>query len=413
MDITTFSTLLTSGQEVLQAAINLHPRQVDFLRHYQALCRRFPREIARAALEIAILRLEAADKFPFADKLYFTRPALEQASNYELSAYRARRYQGFSRVADLGCSVGGDTLALAAVLPVIGVDRDSLRLRMAQANLAVCDLSEKVNFIQADLTASLPFVPGLKSAYPDPESTSLSLFFDPARRTEERRVFSVKGYQPPLSVIKSWLDRFPALGVKISPGVKLVELAEYDAEVEFISLRGELKESVLWFGPLKTAYRRAVVFSGGVAPGPYILAAEEQAFSLKTLPLSKPQAYLYEPDPAILRAGLVVALGLQLEAAQLDPDIAYLTASTLVRTPFARVWAVADWFPFQLKHLRAYLRERNVGQVVVKKRGSPIEPEALIRDLKLKGDEERVIFLTHLRGRPIVVVCCGENLIGR
>jgi len=404
VDLTNFSTLLTSGQEVLQAAINLQPRQVDFLRHYQTLSRRFAKELARAALEIAILRLEAADKFPFADKLYLTRPALEQASNYELSAYRARRYQGFSRVADLGCSVGGDTLALAAVLPVTGVDRDLLRLHMAQANLTVCDLSEKVNFIQADLTASFPFY-NPKSTIHNTQSPYLSLFFDPARRTEERRVFSVKGYQPPLSVIKSWLDRFPALGVKISPGVKLVELAEYDAEVEFISLRGELKDAVLWFGPLKTAYRRATVFSGGVAPGPYVLAAEEQASPPETLPLSKPQAYLYEPDPAILRAGLVAALGVQLEAAQLDPDIAYLTASTLKPTPFARAWVVADWFPFQLKHLRAYLRERNVGQVVVKKRGSPIEPEALIRDLKLKGDEQRVVFLTHLRGRPIVVVC--------
>lgn len=384
--------------------MDLQPRQVDYLRHYQALCRKFPKELTRAALEIAILRLEAANKFPFANKLYFTRPALEQASNYEISAYRAMRYQGFNRVADLGCSIGGDTLALAAVLPVIGVDRDPLRLRMAQANLSVCDLSEKANFIQANLTTSLPFY-NPKSTIHNHQSSNLSLFFDPARRTEERRVFSVKGYQPPLSVIKSWLDRFPALGVRISPGVKLVELAEYDAEVEFISLRGELKDAVLWFGPLKTVHRRAVVFSGSVVPEPYILAAGPQASPAEALPLSKPQAYLYEPDPAILRAGLVAALGVQLEAAQLDPDIAYLTASALKPTPFARAWAVADWFPFQLKHLRAYLRERNIGKVVVKKRGSPIEPEALIRDLKLKGDEERVIFLTHLRGRPIVVVC--------
>lgn len=405
MDLKAFNTLLTpTGEEILQAAIVLQPRQVDFLHHYQALCRWFPKELARAALEIAILRLEAVDKFHFANKLYFTRSALEQASNYELSAYRARRYQGFNRVADLCCSVGGDTLALAAVLPVIGVDRDPLRLQMAQANLAVCGLSEKVNFIRADLTAPLPFY-NPKPTIHNTQSPYLSLFFDPARRKEEQRVFSVKAYQPPLSVIKSWLVGFPALGVKISPGVKLVELADYDAEVEFISLRGELKDAVLWFGPLKTAHRRATVFSGGGAVEPYTLAAETKISALGTLPLSKPQAYIYEPDPAILRAGLVATLGVQLTAAQLDPDIAYLTASTLNPTPFARAWAVADWFPFQLKNLRAYLRERNIGQVVVKKRGSPIEPEALIRDLKLKGDEQRVIFLTHLRGRPIVVVC--------
>jgi hypothetical protein len=58
-----------------------------------------------------------------------------------------------------------------------------------------------------------------------------------------------------------------------------------------------------------------------------------------------------------------------------------------------------------LKRWRAFLRERKVGKVVVKKRGSPLQPEALIQDLRLQGEAERVIVLTHLRGRPIVVVC--------
>ena len=118
----------------------------------------------------------------------------------------------------------------------------------------------------------------------------------------------------------------------------------------------------------------------------------------------EPQAYLYEPDPAILRAGLVTTLGEQLGAAQLDADIAYLTAQDLQPTPFARSWAIEAWFPFQLKRLRAYLRQRQIGRVTVKKRGSPLEPEDLISDLRLSGEAERTIFLTHLRGEPIVIV---------
>jgi len=96
-------------------------------------------------------------------------------------------------------------------------------------------------------------------------------------------------------------------------------------------------------------------------------------------------------------------------AAQLDADIAYLTSERRQPTPFARVWAVEDWFPFQLKRLRAYLRARQVGRVTVKKRGSPLQPEALIRDLRLRGDGERVVFLTHLKGRPIVIVAYPED----
>lgn len=212
----------------------------------------------------------------------------------------------------------------------------------------------------------------------------------------------MREYTPPLSIAKNWLADFPALGVKISPGVKLDELANYDAEIEFISLRGSLKEAVLWFGPRKRNSRRSTIL-----PGPHVLETDLPPGELVTLklPLSEPLAHLYEPDPAVLRAGLVYQLGEQFDAYQLDPDIAYLTTSELKSTPFALSWRVEDWFPFGLKRLRAYLRQRSVGRVTVKKRGSPLNPEALIHDLRLKGDQERVVFLTHLRGEPIVVVC--------
>jgi len=187
--------------------------------------------------------------------------------------------------------------------------------------------------------------------------------------------------------------------VKISPGVNLGELAGYEAELEFISLHGELKEATLWFGPLKSAARRATLL-----PGAHSLAAESAPAGAARLPVRAPQAYIYEPDAAILRAGLVQTLGARLEAAQLDPDIAYLTANERRPTPFARVWAVEDWFPFNLKGLRAYLRQRGVGRVTVKKRGSPLQPEALIRELRLSGEAECVLFLTHLSGAPVVIV---------
>jgi SAM-dependent methyltransferase len=388
--------LSPAGQEVLEQAAALQPREPDFLKHFDLLSRRYPAELAKAALEVAILRQEAVVKFPNADKLYFTRQALEQATAFEVASYRVQRFAGLGRLLDLGCSIGGDTLALAALAPVIGVDLDPVRLGMARANLAACGQAGRADFVQADLTARLPL-----SLPPGG-----GLFFDPARRSAERRVFSVHDYRPPLSMLEEWLPHTPAAGVKLSPGVRLDELKDYPAEIEFISLKGELKEAVLWFGPLRTAQRRATVL-----PGPHSLwAAPGSAGVQSGLPLSPPRLYLYEPDPAILRAGLVQALGEQLQAAQLDPDIAYLTADHRLETPFARSWQVEAWFPFSLKRLRLELRQRGVTQVVVKKRGSPLQPEALIRSLRLKegdrsGRHARVIFLTHLRGQPVVVLC--------
>jgi hypothetical protein len=404
MDAAAFRDLLSpAGQQALQAAEGLQPVETDFLRHFSHLARRFPPDLARAALETAILRREAGDKFPQAERMYFTRPALEQASSQALSTYRVQRFAPFDRLADLGCSIGGDTLSLAAQAPTLAIDLDALRLALAQANLQALGLAQRARLVRADLADLLPLH----------LNASLALFFDPARRSGERRIFSVEDYQPPLSILERWLPFCPALGVKISPGVDLDELRPYDAEVEFISLKGELKEAVLWFGPLKTAHRRATLL-----PGPHTLASSsepsqsvpENGSPARLILLSQPGAYLYEPDPAILRAGLVQHLGLELGASQLDPDIAYLTSDRRVETPFARCWAVDAWFPFSLKRLRLALRERRVGQVVVKKRGSPLQPQELIHALRLnQGPElrpaERLVFLTHLQGQPIAILC--------
>jgi hypothetical protein len=403
MDLDTFRLLLTPiGQEALEYAEKLAPREVDFLGHFQKVARRYPRELARLALETAILRSEASEKFPWADRMYFTRQALEQASSHAVSSYRVERYRPFKILGDLACSLGGDTISLAKMGLTVGVDLDPMRLALAQANLKALNLVERVTLLQADLTASMPLSP----------SPDLAMFFDPSRRKKSKRITSVRSYLPPLQVVKDWLPRFPAVGVKISPGVRYEEISVFDAEVEFISLKGGLKEALLWFGPLKTCRRRATIL-----PGAHTLYSEEisggstkfDGERKKVVPVSQPQAFLYEPDPAVIRAGLVEALGVRLRAAQLDTDIAYLTAEKGAATPFARSWAVENWFPFGLKKLRTYLRERKIGRVVVKKRGSPLEPEGLIRDLRLEGDGERVIFLTHLRGKPIVVVCHPER----
>ncbi len=398
MELTAFYDLLTPiGQSVLSAAVELQPREEDFLAHFQTLGKRFPREVSRSALETAILRAEAGVKFPQADKMYFTREALEQASNFEVSSYRSERYRGFEQIADLGCSIGSDSLALAGVAPTVGIDRDPLRLAMAMANSKALGLA--VDFIQTDVVTSFPCLP-----YP-----YVALFFDPARRIDGRRITSVEKYIPPLNIVADWFSYFPAIGVKISPGVDLDELFGYDAEIEFISLRGELKEAVLWFGPLKSGQRRATVL-----PGPHMMVDDitpVDPSQRPTLAISQPRQYFYEPDPAIIRAGLVRTLMVRLAAAQIDENIAYLTADKKHATPFARVWPVEAWFPFKLKKLRSYLRERNVGLVTVKKRGSPILPEDLIQSLHLskEASEERVVFLTKLRGNPIVVICYPEE----
>ncbi|NTV65906.1 MAG: SAM-dependent methyltransferase, partial [Oscillochloris sp.] len=118
-----------------------------------------------------------------------------------------------------------------------------------------------------------------------------------------------------------------------------------------------------------------------------------------------PSSFLYEPDPAVIRAGLVGDLADNLGAAQIDSQIAYLTSARYLATPFARAWPVIAWQPFNLKRLRASVRELDAGPVTVKKRGSPLDSDALARQLSGSGARPLVVVLTRHRDQPISIIC--------
>ncbi|MFO7539850.1 MAG: class I SAM-dependent methyltransferase, partial [Chloroflexota bacterium] len=351
--------------------------------------------LVHALLETAVLRQKAVSKFSRAHQMYFTREALEQASGEMIARYRSHRFAraGVQTIADLGCGIGGDSLALSRQATVIGVDQDLTRLRMAVSNVAVYGGNGRFHPVQADLTDLAPL----------PVS---AFFFDPARRDEfGRRLHSVQTYRPPLALAEQWLTRVPQGAVKVSPAIDYAEVPPA-AELEFVSVEGNVKEGILWFGALQTgAGRRATLLPGG-----HTLTAGEENEPVPVLP---PQQYLYEPDGAVIRAHLVQALAQQMDAGQIDSDIAYLTSDRRHQTPFARRYRLEDHFPFQLKRLRHYLRQRGIGQVTVKKRGSPIDPQWLERQLRLGAGEgqaetHRILFLTQVGGEAAVLVGLEE-----
>jgi hypothetical protein len=131
------------------------------------------------------------------------------------------------------------------------------------------------------------------------------------------------------------------------------------------------------------------------------------------VPIHEPLTYLYEPDAAVIRATLVQHLATQLGATQIDPTIAYLTSVQPVDTPFARRWAVLRHGPFHLKTLNHWLRELGAGAVVVKKRGSAIDPDEFRRRLKTTpGGPAVTVFLTRVQGRPWMIVGAEEKAHG-
>ena len=384
-DVVSLRRLLTPlGRQALEEAMARKPDEADFLPAFQALARRFPEEVARAAVDQAILRRKAASKFTSADQMYFTRVALEQSTAGAVARHRAQRFAGSSLIFDLGCGIGGDSLALARMAPVVAVDHRHLRLVLLAANAEVLDLKDRVMPLLMDINFPAWRIPARASA-----------FFDPDRRDLRRRIRRVTSYRPSIEKVLAWLPDLHGLAVKVSPAVDRKDIAQYDCEVEFVSLHGELKEATLWFAGFRSTGSRATLL-----PGPHTLLRGDE----NPVRICSPGAYLYEPDPAVLRAGLVRTLAHQLQAAQIDETIAYLTSDQLVDTPFARRFRVSEVLPFGLKRLRHRLRAMGVGRVTIKKRGSPVDVKDFARRLKLEGGDEAIVILTRAQSKPIMII---------
>ncbi|NJN14833.1 MAG: SAM-dependent methyltransferase [Oscillochloris sp.] len=395
MDLTTFNWLRSAaGAEILADLANRELRESAVLPELERLRRSLPAEHARAAVELALLRQRAAPRFPNAERLFFTREALEQASAAPVAAHRAARMAGIATIdsiADLCCGIGGDALAFAAAgLHVTAVDRDPLRLAMVQANADMSGLADRVTILTLDLLR-------------DPPPQAGALFCDPGRRAGGRRRFHSEAYEPPLSQVLRWRRPSQPLAIKLAPGIDPAELPT-DAELEFVSLDGDLKEAVIWYAPDQVR-RRATLLRRSTNDAVHHVEMTEHSVINAPPTLSTPRNWLYEPDPAVIRAGLVRELATRLGLAQLDPSIAYLTGDQFVATPFARGWPIYEWLPFQLKRLNARLRELDAGAVTVKKRGSPLDTDILAKRLSGTGTQALVVTLTQLAGKPIALIC--------
>jgi SAM-dependent methyltransferase len=374
VELETFRWLLTDdGQSLLAAATATAgtPLQVQ-----KALRERAEPEQVAAALGQVELRAQAATKLGGdAGRMYFTRDGLEQATRASVARHRASRVALIGpSVVDLTCGIGGDLVAFArAGLTTAGIDLDPLRAEMARANLAALGLGGAVGVgdaLELDVT---PFA---------------TAYADPARRGARGRTLRADDWTPPWTFVESLLAGRAC--VKAAPGLPHT-LIPHGVEAEWVSDAGEVKEAVLWSPALATVNRRATVIGrGGLAT----LTDEDDPGG----ELGGVGAFLYEPDGAVIRAGLVTAVAAGVQGHLVDRKIAYVTGDAAFHTPFARSYRVVEELPYREKQLRAALRERNIGALTIKKRGVDVAPEQLRQRLALHGDEAATIVLTRVAG---------------
>lgn len=340
-------------------------------------------DLVSAAWSQVLLRRRARAKFTRAADMLFDRVGLEQATDEVVAAHKAKRFSGLRRVADLCCGLGGDTIALAERAEVIGVDFSPLRARLAEHNAAaygrsVVTLTDDVAFCRPEVDA---------------------VHLDPDRRPTGPRRHEPDTASPDIATLRQILSHYPRAAVKLSPGADFAALG-FEAEIEVVSHRGECKQAIAWTGGFQQARRRATSLPTGASMA--AVAGEDLTWPAPASITS--EEWLFEPDPAVIRADLVGVLARRHHLAPVDPLIAYLVGPTRIDSPFLAAFRVAEMVDFSAAAVRQLLARHDVGAVEIKMRGFAVRPEEVRRLVRTAGKRPATLFLTRAGGRPRAIL---------
>lgn len=352
------------------------------LRLQAELRREFPEAVVRMALSLWELRRRGAAKFTRAAEMWFDRKGLEQATAEAVARHKARRFQGL--VWDYCCGIGSDAIAQAEHADVIAVDVNPANCLRTRWNAEVYGVARDLEVVCADVT-QLTSRDGLVHVDPD------------RRPGSGGRVIRLEDYVPGLEFLARLTREFAGGAIKVSPASNFGGKFPH-AEIELISLDGECKEATVWFGELAgdAPFRATALPAGETLAGNPLDALTELA------PLGR---FLYDPDPAIVRAGLVDLLAVRLGLHRLDDAEEYLTSDQLVQSPFVQAFEVLAELPNNDREIRGYFRTHNFGSAEIKCRHIPIQAEAVRRRLPLHGSEPGVLVFARIAGRARAVIC--------
>jgi hypothetical protein len=353
------------------------------------------RELSPARTHLVVeqvtLRQRARVKFSAADRMFFTARGLEQATDEVLAAYKAERFAGRERVFDLCSGIGGDFVALARRQQTIAIDCDPVMTIIAQANARAVLGTDPLQSMAREDDASRTAVRACGAWHIDPD-----------RRAEGRRTTRIERYEPGAESIERLLRENDNAAIKLAPAAVVPEEWLAQAELEWIGRHRECRQLVAWFGELALhpGERRATVLGETTTP----------QCSVVGRPGDEPPAanrvsrYVFEPDAAVLAAGLGPSLANKYGLERVTAGVGYWTGDASVEDGALACFEVEEMLPHDTRRLRALLHTRKVGRLEIKKRGVDIRPDALRRDLRLAGDAGATLIVTRVDGRVTAIL---------
>ncbi len=313
---------------------------------------------------------------------------LEQATSEAVARYKACRFDG-PLIVDLCAGIGGDSIALAGMAPVLAVDCDHGRCRRIGWNAEVYGVADRILVCRS--RAESIAIPQDAWVHVDPDRRAAGP--DRARRIAE--------YSPGIPFLRSLMQRVSAGAIKLGPASDFArQFPDPECEIELISLSGECKEATLWFGAAASCRRRATRLPESVTWTDRDAHLQGRSQVL-TVPVSQ---YLYDPDPALLRSGLLDGFAAAHDLCRIATDVDYLTAPHLVATPFLSAFRVEMISPFDMKQLKRLIVQQDIGPLEIKLRGLRITPQQLRSQLRSTGSRPATLILIGGRERARAVL---------
>ena len=349
--------------DALNLAKNLSASPKNLARVAQATTQ----DAARWAFSQWALRDRAKAKFVLANEMLFDREGLEMSTHEGLAKYHANQFPQGSPVYDLTVGIGADLIALARRGPAIGFEIDPARAELARHNL-------KAHGVEAEVRADS--WEALRSAE--------NYFLDPARRAGGRRTLDPRQFAPnPVDVV----SRFHSVRVgvvKLSPMLPDSFLETLGGRLEFVSFGGECREALVLTGSDVEFGRFAVMpEAGAILP----------ALSGFAESVDVPGEFVYEADPAAIRANCLPELCRRHELSQLADSNGYLTGRRVAPSPWLKAFQVIASGKFDVAVVKRELAGLNSSTPILKQKGAGQDLIALRQKLNMKGTRELAVAL--------------------
>lgn len=344
------------------------------------------------------LRGKAGVKFPSwkNKELLYSERAMEQASSERTARLKGAFFHG--RVLDLCGGLGADLLFNAAQCDhVTYCDLDPQCCRLFEYNAQVLGI-ENYDIHCGDAISYLKTVA---------DSSYELIYADPDRRTGQGRTIRLDKASPDLS--PHWellLQKAPLVVIKASPGLDVTASEReipYLSEFRVVSVNGEVKEILLFLrrGHQGPALRSAILYktkSGGQDETRHWTSADGDK-AITVYPPSpwdtdSDPLYLAEPDPAIMKAGLVGLVARSKGLAPTHKGSVYLLSSEAPADFPGRVFRIQALLPANQRSLRSWCKQHGVTAAHIACRDFPETPDALRKTFKLHDGGTTYLFFS-------------------